>query len=202
MSAATRSIGISQQSLDETLDCYLPTVRYLRSARVTHAEKGSGFDSEMGSSLALAQGEFASRAPWYIRDTGHFNAIEFNLCYNQLAFVLVRQSVESELDATLSEFIPKQDFLARMLPALVILRYSVTFERAMQAACFSGLLSLSKVVKKMGRLFLHTRFWVGPGDGTWCARGEVALAVLRGMPATVDVNGGGRRGAALEASVQ
>ncbi|MGW6540873.1 FcoT family thioesterase [Streptomyces sp. NPDC055051] len=31
-------------------------------------------------------GMFTIPEPCYIDDTGHFNAVEFNICYNQLAY--------------------------------------------------------------------------------------------------------------------
>lgn len=182
MNAQPQTLNVSTESLEQTLDCYLPDVRYLRGADVTHVEGFFPFESELGNCVAVADGDFASQPPWYIRDTGHFNALEFNICYNQLAFVLVRHCVELGLNSTLSDHLPREEFVQRMLPSLVILRYSVIFDRPMQAATFTGRLGLLKVVNKMQRLFLQTRFWVKPKCGSWCSRGDVTLAVVRTGP--------------------
>ena len=187
MIAPQRSLSLSQESLEETLDCYLPNVRYLRAARVTHAEGFLPFECDVGSCVAVADGEFVAQPPWYIRDTGHFNSIEFNICYNQLAFVLIRYCVDMGLDSTLSDYIPKEEFVQRMLPSVLILRYSVAFERPMRAARFSGRLGILKVVNKMRRLFLQTRLWVGRESSNWCSRGEVTLAVVRSAPVVFDI---------------
>lgn len=179
MTSARRNVTVSQEYLEHTLDCYLPHVRYLRSARVECGEVGEPFESELGNCLAVARGEFSSRPPWYIRDTGHFNSIEFNICYNQLAFVLVGQCVELGAVGALSAQLPKHEFRDRMLPDIVISRYSVSFERPMRAPEFCASVGIMKVISKMGRLFLQTTCWVGPTQGNWCSRGDVMLAIVR-----------------------
>ena len=37
--------------------------------------------------LISAKGRFSIPDSCYIDDTGHFNAVEFNICFNQLAYV-------------------------------------------------------------------------------------------------------------------
>jgi len=183
MTSGRTTIAVSQDYLDQTLDCYFPHVRYLQNARVECGELGEPFESELGDCVAVARGEFSSRPAWYIRDTGHFNSIEFNICYNQIAFVLVGQCIELGAVSALSAQLPKHEFRDRMLPDLVISRYSVGFERPMVAPEFCASIGITKVMSKMGRLFLQTRCWVGPAPGRWCSRGEVTLAVLRSSAA-------------------
>lgn len=183
MTSGRTDLAVSQEYLDQILDCYLPHVRYLKAAHVEFGERGEPFESELGGCVAVARGEFRSVPAWYIRDTGHFNSIEFNICYNQLAFVLVGQCIERGVVSALSAQLPKQEFRERMLPDLVISRYSVNFERPMQALDFCASFGIMKVISKMGRLFLQTRCWVGPAQDRWCARGEVMLAVVRSVVA-------------------
>ena len=38
--------------------------------------------------LITGKGRFSIPESCYIDSTGHFNAVEFNICYNQLAYVL------------------------------------------------------------------------------------------------------------------
>lgn len=184
MTSGRTTTAVSPEYLAQTLDCYFPHVRYLQNARIECGELGETFETELGDCVALARGEFTSPPAWYIRDTGHFNSIEFNLCYNQLAFVLVGQCIERGAVSALSAQLPRHEFRERMLPDLVISRYSVNFERPMQALNFCASLGIVKVISKMGRLFLQTRCQVGPVHGRWCARGDVMLAVVHSSVAT------------------
>jgi hypothetical protein len=174
-----RTIQVDKDLLDRTLACYFPHVRYLRSARIEFSDQHEPFETELGSCVAIGRGDFTGRPAWYIRNTGHFNAIEFNICYNQLAFVLLAQCIKSHAIPALSAHLPEHEFFARMLPDLVIHRYSVTFERPMLAPEFRASVGILKVVNKMGRLFLQTQCRVAPPEGPWCSRGDVTLAVLR-----------------------
>ena len=183
MTSGRTTIAVSQEYLDQTLDCYFPNVRYLQNARVECGDLGEPFECELGDCVAVARAEFSSRPAWYIRDTGHFNSIEFNICYNQLAFVLVGQCIEVGAVSALSALLPKHEFRDRMLPDLVISRYSVSFDRPMLAPEFCASTGIMKVISKMGRLFLQTRCWVGPAQGSWCSRGDVTLAVVRSASA-------------------
>src|SRR2546422_760024 len=70
--------------LDMVLDCYKPHCRYLHSATVEPGRNGV---------VVAGRGEFAISESCYIADTGHFNAVEFNICYNQIAYITLAHSV-------------------------------------------------------------------------------------------------------------
>jgi len=196
------NVTVSQEYLDQTLDCYFPHVRYLRNASFECGEAGQPFDCELGTCLAVARGDFVSQPAWYIRDTGHFNAIEFNICYNQLAFVMVGQCIELGALGPLSAQLPKHEFRARMLPDLVISRYAVSFERPMLKSEFFASMAITKVISKMGRLFLQTRCGVGPAQGEWCSRADVMLAVVRNSTAVAQPSSSTEDQSRREMSVQ
>ena len=177
-----KRVRVSRDLLDRTLNCYLPTVRYLVGAELEYADNGMPFETEVGSAVAIARGRFTTRTNWYIDDTGHFNAMEFNLCYNQLAYTLLAQCVEVSITPELSARIPASEFRSRQLRDLLIRRYTVTFDHAMEADHFVGVVSIKRVIGRMGRLFLETHCRIGPVEGPWSATGDVTLAVVGGDP--------------------
>lgn len=171
-------VRVPRVLLDRTLNCYLPSVRYLVGAEIEYADDGLPFATEVGDMVAIARGRFTTRTDWYIDDTGHFNAVEFNLCYNQLAYTLLAQSVASGIIPALSEQIPAIEFRERQLTDLLIRRYMVTFDHPMKADHFVGVVAIRRVIGRMGRLFLETHARMGPVDGPWCSTGEITLAVV------------------------
>ena len=87
MIASIETLG-SRQTLEprfvsKVLAPYFEHTTYLKEAtmirRATHG-------SEKPRDL-VAAGEFHIGQSCYIQSTGHFNAVEFNICFNQLAYV-------------------------------------------------------------------------------------------------------------------
>src|ERR1041384_5399948 len=71
--------------LAEVMRVYLPHCRYLKSAELAATPE------------LTAIGRFEIGDSCYIDDTGHFNAVEFNICYNQLAYYLIAKTVQEGL---------------------------------------------------------------------------------------------------------
>lgn len=180
----TRTVQVDKALLAQTLECYFPHVRYLQQAEVEYGEGGSSFPSEVGSCLAIGRGCFEAPPAWYIQSTGHFNAIEFNLVYNQLAYVLLAQCVESGALPLLSTHIAKGEFHSRMLGDILILKYAVTFHKAMDSSSFQARVAIQKTMERGGLVFLKTHCRVSSNvdlgnQAAWSSRGDVLLAVVR-----------------------
>ena len=171
-------IRVSRELLDRTLNCYLPSVRYLVGADLEFSDNRTPFATEVGEVLSIARGRFTTRTNWYIDDTGHFNAIEFNLCYNQLVYTLLAQASESHVIPEFSARIPASRFRERQLTDVLIRRYQVTFDCPMKVDHFVGVVAVRRVIARMGSLFLETHCRIGQEAGPWCARGNVTLAIV------------------------
>jgi FcoT-like thioesterase domain len=66
----------------EVLQPYRANAKYLHAAELTYVRSDAAANDE--ASLVVGRGHFTIPASCYIDDTGHFNAVEFNICYNQL----------------------------------------------------------------------------------------------------------------------
>ena len=84
--------NISKDFIDDILKPYRKHAQYLKSAELTHfQDKCSCATKGKDAGLITAKGRFSIPESCYIDDTGHFNAVEFNICFNQLAYVCLRQ---------------------------------------------------------------------------------------------------------------
>ena len=150
--------------LGEVLSCYKPHCRYLREF------SGDG------------RGRFAIPESCYIEDTGHLNAVEVNICYNQLLYasiaMLVRDGTEPAFDTwTMAEF------WRRRLSDILITRIASEFRRPIDARSFSGELVLDRIVGRQLRsdeaplVVLDTtfRFWDAEGGD---ASGTARIAIV------------------------
>ncbi|BBY98957.1 FcoT family thioesterase [Mycolicibacterium fallax] len=142
--------------------------RYLRTASYKATETSM-----------FSLGTFAIAESSYIRSTGHFNAAEMMVCFNQIAY-------SAFAPAILNEQIPPfrgwsiEDYFDHQLPSMLIKNFSARFSRPINAAGFSARLWCEdfEVVDRTWRYLripCTIEFW--DADGGF-ASGEVELAAL------------------------
>jgi (3R)-3-[(carboxylmethyl)amino]fatty acid synthase len=116
------------------LQVYKPLCRYLRSATVTT-------DGE----VARCRCEFVIPESCYIDDTGHFNSVEFNICYNQMFYYLAAKSVKERLLPVFDGW-TMDDFWTRQLSDIFIANYESSFRRPIDGReVFSGEIEIQGV---------------------------------------------------------
>lgn len=124
-----RGDRVSSDVMSMLLNPYFPSCRYLKSATF---ENGNGDGGRMG-----VRGEFSIPSSCYIESTGHFNAVEFVICFNQLSYVLFGEAVERGLVPelrvkTLAEFVKEQ------LSKVYITKSEMSFRKPIDAMEFNG----------------------------------------------------------------
>lgn len=156
--------------LARVLGPYKDHCKYLKSAHVT-ADAG----------LAAARCEFAVPESCYIDDTGHLNAVEVNIAYNQMMYYLVAKSVKEGL-LTGFETWTLDDFWRHQLPDILIARFAGSFRRPIDPRVFSGEMEFRSVARRApagGAPFLHAatayRYWDAHGGR---CDGEATLAIV------------------------
>ncbi|MDT6983475.1 FcoT family thioesterase [Streptomyces lusitanus] len=171
---ATRTEGRTFRTDDEllarVLTPYKQNCRYLKSAEVTATAQ-----------LASARCAFAIAESCYIDDTGHLNAVEVNIAYNQMMYYLVAKSVQEGL-LTGFENWTLDDFWRHQLPDILIARFAANFRRPVDPRAFTGDLEFRSVTRRTpagGSPFLHARtaFRYQDARGGRCD-GEATLAFV------------------------
>lgn len=143
---------------------------YLRRARVG-----------LAGGRVSAEGDFGIESSCYIDDTGHFNAAEFIICFNQLMYTALAESVRRGLLPELSGW-RLEDFWARQLPDVLIHRLRSTFSRPISAAAFRGSFQIAAAAlagqsRPGGLLALDTEIAFAD-DAGGRASGEIRLALV------------------------
>jgi hypothetical protein len=156
--------------LTRVLRCYKPHCRYLRSMTVTVAD-----------GVIRGRGELAIGESCYIDDTGHLNAVEVNIAYNQMLYYVVAKSVREQLGPIFSTW-TMDDYWRRQLPDILITRLTSRFRRPVNPRHFFGEFELTRATQRRltpdgpPLICLDTafRYW---DDDKGQSSGEVTVAI-------------------------
>jgi hypothetical protein len=154
-------MNIQQETLDEVLKYYREEARYLKEAKLDYPE---------------AIGKFQIPHSWYLADeieTGHFNAIDLIVCYNQLTFATFSEAIKLRL----IEGIDYEKFRETRLEAgLIIDMNNIKFHKPIDPREFSGVIKTNDVLEKRnGNLWIvKTQYDFDGGKAT----GYIDLAFL------------------------
>ncbi|MDT0345373.1 FcoT family thioesterase [Streptomyces litchfieldiae] len=171
---AAEEYGNDAALLADVLRVYKPNCRYLRSAgMVVRGQPG-----EPGGGLTV-RGTFHVPESCYIDDTGHFNAVEFVICFNQIGYLMLAKSVKERALRALDGW-TMDDYWARQLGDMFIVDMHSAYRRAIRGRSFWGELDVTDVVERDGGngplLILSTRIRFGESEPIAC-HGRVRIAV-------------------------
>jgi hypothetical protein len=163
-------IGVEPHILARVLAPYKPHCRYLQSASVSHAGAGGA--------VAAASGAFAIPDSCYIASTGHFNAVEFNICYNQLTYCLLATCIDENVMKPFAGW-SLADFSRRQLSSFLIARFFSAFHKPLAGGTFEGRVEINQVAVRRGTTFMKTtcQFF---DDGGGRAEGGATIAIVDG----------------------
>lgn len=124
-------------------------------------------------------GEFAIAQSCYIEDTGHFNAVEFTISYNQLAYYTLAVAIRDRLIPELAGW-SLDDYWARQLPSVLISRFAGRYRRPIDSRSYTAELAIGEVTfrKRSRPLYaLQTRVEFTDSAGG-SARGDIEIVLL------------------------
>ncbi|MFT7465379.1 MAG: hypothetical protein ACI9EF_003745 [Pseudohongiellaceae bacterium] len=165
---------VSDPLLARVQQPYKPHCRYIRSATVRRLDQPG--QTQPGDKLVEARAQFGIAESCYIDETGHFNSVEFNLCYNQLIYVLLAQSAKEGLLDALGDM-TLDHFYQRMLPDVLIHDFACRFSKPMDRRHFEGLLTVLEAKDHGHMILLRTHCQFSDSHGG-LSLGNVSLAIV------------------------
>ncbi len=158
-----------EELLARVLRPYKPNCRYLKAMTISGGGDVTGL-------AELAIGESC-----YIEDTGHLNAVEVNIAYNQMLYYVLATSIRRRLVPVLADW-TMAEYWRRQLPDILITRLATRFRRPIDRSGFFGEFELRYATRRRltpggpALIALDTafRFWDGRGGR---AHGEATIAV-------------------------
>jgi hypothetical protein len=171
-------INISEAFVTDILKPYRTNAKYLKSAQITRfMDKALATGGTKDGSLLTGTGRFSIPESCYIDDTGHFNAVEFNICFNQLAYVLFGKCIEEGMLQRLSleEVDSLLEFKRQQLPSMVIVSIESRYYKQLNSNDFQGELSINKISSVGHAWFFSTSVAFSDREGVKC-KGSAVLA--------------------------
>ncbi len=165
---------VEQPLLDAVLACYKPDCRYLLSAVVEQPPvKAREDDADPALSMAC---EFAIPHSCYIDDTGHFNAVEWNICMNQMYYLGTAVGAVHGLLPALAH-LSLETFLAKQLPDSLIHDLHSRYKTGIDARAFHGRIAFPLVTRRRNFVLVKTAaaYW---DDAGGYADGEVDYVIV------------------------
>lgn len=175
----TRSVEVPGELFHSILSPYRKECVYLRKMWIDYYGEPGVPASAVGGEV-VGRGQFCIPESFYINGTGHFNAVEFNLCYNQLGYIYLAYCFDQRLIAGAGD-VDLAYFKRQQLGGVLIAKFASAFHSQMQAGSFWGEFSLPRTVakSKLWLLDTHIRYW---DDGDGRSDGDVLLAILKETP--------------------
>jgi len=167
---STRVSDIDGDFIGQVLRPYYSHSRYLKHATF---EQSDSLDPQS----LIMHGEFAIPESCYIDDTGHFNAVEYNICFNQICYVHMAHCIKHALIPELSDDYDMDTFFEKQLPNVLIAKLASSYQSQLNAKRFYGTYGINAIKKTSTCTFIKTycRFH---DDGDGKSKGEVTLAVM------------------------
>jgi hypothetical protein len=140
------STAIPRELLERVLQPYRSNCHYVLEAMLTHPEERRAPQPDAPETWIVVDGRCAIPGSCYIDDTGHFNAVEMNITYNQLLYLGLAGVAAHGLIAELGWDLPA--FLRHQLPDVLIVDYHARFPRPLHPRAFTGRFEIREVVPK------------------------------------------------------
>jgi FcoT-like thioesterase domain len=167
---------VAPEFLARILSPYSPTqTDYLKEARIVQRCDLGDLDAESEANSAqtetpivTAVGYYSIPNSCYIQSTGHFNAVEYLICFNQLAYTtfgyLIAERVLAELPSSRAssacraelEKLTIDRFFSKQLSSMLILKTETRFTKVIDASDFRAELAVNSVFYRKGTLFTQT----------------------------------------------
>jgi hypothetical protein len=153
---------VRQEILDTMLQAYYPECRYLKEAN---------FD------FPKMESKFSIPKTFYGSQSGHFNATEMMMCYNQMSYAFFAKSLEEGLIEPVGT-LPLNEFIKCQMGNCLLARLNnIKFKSQIDAKDFSGKIVLKKSPKRGNNVFVTTDFSFYDTNGGY-ASGEALIAFI------------------------
>lgn len=164
MTPATERWEMSPERLARVLVPYRDHCKYLERIAFEYQPVSASVSVEQSEASLVALGELSISESCYIDSTGHFNAVEFQICANQLMYALGAECTRLRLLRALSAM-DLDGYYERQLSNVLITNVTCAFRRVMNPRRFRGRLQLDRAYLMRDRVFWECTLTYSDDDG-------------------------------------
>ena len=133
----SNKIALDPVEIQHILSKYWTT--YVTDSFISHSKQNN--EITMWSKLGIDK-------PWYCNDTGHMNAPELNIAFNQMMYVTIYYGISYSLIGQLSNnnfAVSLENYMDEVWPDFVITKIESQFVKPIQVNDFSGALRIKNI---------------------------------------------------------
>lgn len=153
---------IPPAEIEEILSPYW--VQLLRRSTLSREKDGIILRSHLGATQ-----------PWYCDLTGHMNAVEFNLIFNQMMYIAIGQSIDWGWIPELEGY-DKNYFMKKYWPDFLITKISSQFKAPLDVSSLYGTMRIKAIKKSSRHIFFELDLTAKPAEGEFPKPGEISHA--------------------------
>jgi hypothetical protein len=143
---------MSPEQLARVLIPYRDNCKYLKRISFEHLPVSADVSPDQSEASLVALGELSVPESCYIDSTGHFNAVEFQICANQLMYALGAECTRLRLLRAMASM-DLEGYYERQLSNVLITNVTSAFRRVMNPRRFRGRLQLDRAYLMRDRVF-------------------------------------------------
>jgi len=143
---------LSEELLSRVLIPYRDNCKYLKKLSMEYLPVSSEVSPDASEASIAAIGELSIGESCYIDSTGHFNAVEFQICANQLMYAMGAEVTRLRILRAFSSM-DLEGYYERQLPNVLITNVTMAFKRVMNPRRFRGRLQLDRAYCMRDRAF-------------------------------------------------
>lgn len=144
---------MNNESIQEILSPYWTP--FVQNATLVQTDEYIGLNSRLGVAK-----------PWYCDSTGHLNAVELNLAFNQMMYITIGEAITAELITELSDY-DRRIFLKKYWPDFLITKVESEFKAPLHVDAFSAALRITKIKRSRQHLWFQLDLTAAPGHQDW-----------------------------------
>lgn len=175
MTAAVERWEMSPERLAQVLRVYRDNCRYLKQLSFEYTPTSASVSADESEASIVAHGELSISESCYIDSTGHFNAVEFQICANQIMYALGAECTRLRLVRAFAAM-DLDGYYERQLPNILITNVTCAFRRVMNPRRFRGRVQLDRSYCIRDRAFWECTVLYSDDDGG-LADGHVIVTV-------------------------
>ncbi len=123
----------------------------------------------------LLQSHLGVDKPWYCDSTGHMNAVELNLAFNQMMYIAIAQSIRLGWISSLKDFCHDY-FMKKYWPDFLITKIESEFKAPLLVDNFCATLRIKKITPSTKHLWFELDLTAKPAGEGFPTPGELMHA--------------------------
>jgi hypothetical protein len=155
---------IPPDDLARVLIPYRDNCKYLKKCSMEYLPVSGEVSPDASEASIVALGELSIGDSCYIDSTGHFNAVEFQICANQLMYTMGAEVTRRRILRAFASM-DLEGYYERQLPNVLITNVTSAFRKVMNPRRFRGRLQLDRAYCIRDRAFWECTITYSDDEG-------------------------------------